>query len=104
MIHVPATGSFPSAHAESLGYDYIGFYDSPALEPDVWLTIADALRSTERITVGTLEISAPEPDRETGGEIVVFDPTRVIDGIELSDDPILRVRPLAYSVSVDRRV
>ena len=39
--------------AESLGYDYIGFYDSPALEPDIWLTIADALRSTERITVGT---------------------------------------------------
>jgi 5,10-methylenetetrahydromethanopterin reductase len=39
--------------AESLGFDYIGFYDSPALEPDVWLTIADALRSTERIAVGT---------------------------------------------------
>jgi 5,10-methylenetetrahydromethanopterin reductase len=39
--------------AEALGYDYIGFYDSPALEPDVWLTIADALRSTERIKVGT---------------------------------------------------
>ena len=39
--------------AEALGYDYIGFYDSPALEPDVWLTVADALRATERITVGT---------------------------------------------------
>jgi 5,10-methylenetetrahydromethanopterin reductase len=39
--------------AEELGFDYIGFFDSPALEPDVWLTIADALRSTERITVGT---------------------------------------------------
>jgi 5,10-methylenetetrahydromethanopterin reductase len=39
--------------AESLGFDYIGFYDSPALEPDVWLTVADALRHTERITVGT---------------------------------------------------
>lgn len=39
--------------AESLGFDYIGFYDSPALEPDVWLTMADALRATERIVVGT---------------------------------------------------
>ena len=39
--------------AESLGFDFIGFYDSPALEADVWLTIADALRSTERIAVGT---------------------------------------------------
>ena len=38
--------------AESLGFDYIGFYDSPALEPDVWLTIADALRTTERIAIG----------------------------------------------------
>ena len=38
--------------AESLGFDYIGFYDSPALEADVWLTIADALRSTERIAGG----------------------------------------------------
>ncbi|MFN0091648.1 MAG: LLM class flavin-dependent oxidoreductase [Acidimicrobiales bacterium] len=39
--------------AEALGFDYIGFFDSPALEPDIWLTVADALRSTERITVGT---------------------------------------------------
>jgi catalase len=59
--------------------------------------------SQERVTAGTLEINGPDPDRETGGEIVVFDPARVIDGIELSDDPILRFRPLAYSVSVDRR-
>jgi len=39
--------------AESQGYDYIGFYDSPALETDIWLTVAEALRATERITVGT---------------------------------------------------
>ena len=39
--------------AESLGFDYIGFYDSTRPEPDVWLTVADALRATERITVGT---------------------------------------------------
>ena len=39
--------------AESLGYDFIGFYDSPALEPDIWLTIAEALRASEHITVGT---------------------------------------------------
>ena len=42
--------------------------------------------------------------RETNGEVVVFDPTRVVDGIELSDDPILRYRPAAYSESVKRRV
>ncbi|MFL6158024.1 MAG: catalase [Marmoricola sp.] len=53
---------------------------------------------------GTLEITGPDPDRETDGEVVVFDPTRVVDGIELSNDPILRYRPAAYSASVARRV
>ncbi len=33
---------------------------------------------------------------------MVFDPTRVVDGIELSDDPILRYRPAAYSESINR--
>ena len=33
-----------------------------------------------------------ETERETGGDVLVFDPTRVVDGIELSDDPVLRFR------------
>lgn len=53
---------------------------------------------------GTIEVTGPEPDPEAGGGVVVFDPARVVDGIELSDDPILRYRPAAYSVSVNRRV
>lgn len=60
-------------------------------------------RSESVVRVGTLEITAPAPDPEADGGVVVFDPTRVIDGIELSDDPILRYRPLAYSESVRRR-
>jgi catalase len=59
---------------------------------------------TEFFDAGTIEVTGPDPDREQGGEVVVFDPTRVVDGIELSDDPILRYRPAAYSVSVGRRV
>ena len=35
--------------------------------------------------------------------MLVFDPTRVVDGIELSEDPILRFRRHAYAVSVERR-
>ena len=27
----------------------------------------------------------------------------IVDGIELSDDPVLRYRPLAYNVSIERR-
>ncbi len=57
----------------------------------------------ERVEVGRLELTGPETERERDGDILVFDPTRVTDGIELSDDPILRFRPRAYSVSVARR-
>ena len=57
----------------------------------------------EAVEVGRLEITGPEEERERGDDVLVFDPTRVIDGIELSDDPILHFRPKAYSVSVERR-
>lgn len=53
---------------------------------------------------GTIEVTGPDPEREQNGEVVVFDPTRIVDGIELSDDPILRYRAGAYSASVSRRV
>ena len=57
----------------------------------------------ERVEVGRLELTGPDTTRERDGDILVFDPTRVTDGIELSDDPILRFRPRAYSVSVAHR-
>jgi catalase len=57
----------------------------------------------ERVEVGRLELSEAGSDRESDGDVLVFDPTRVTDGIEPSDDRILRFRPLAYSVSVERR-
>jgi catalase len=53
----------------------------------------------DRIVVGTLEITAPSAE----GDEHVFDPTRVTDGIELSDDPVLRFRARAYSVSYEAR-
>jgi catalase len=57
----------------------------------------------ERVEVGRLVLTGPETERERDGDILVFDPTRVTDGIELSDDPILHFRPRTYSVSVARR-
>ena len=57
----------------------------------------------ERVAVGTLRIDALDKTRERDGDVLVFDPTRVTDGIELSADPILHVRPEAYAVSVERR-
>ncbi len=58
---------------------------------------------TETVNVGTLEITGLDTEREHGDDIVVFDPMRVTDGIEPSDDPVLRFRTLAYSASVKLR-
>ncbi len=60
-------------------------------------------RSTHTVTVGALEITGIDTEREHDGDIVVFDPMRVTDGIEPSDDPVLRFRTLAYSASVKLR-
>jgi catalase len=57
----------------------------------------------ETVEMGIVELTGPETEREHGDDVMVMDPTRVTDGIELSDDPILRVRSYAYSVSVERR-
>ena len=57
----------------------------------------------EQVEIGTMELTGPETEREQGDDVMVMDPTRVTDGIDLSDDPILRVRSYAYSVSVERR-
>ncbi|HUF83722.1 MAG TPA: catalase family peroxidase [Acidimicrobiia bacterium] len=57
----------------------------------------------ERVTLGRLEVTGLAHDREQGDDVLVFDPTRVADGIELSDDPILRFRTDAYAASVLRR-
>jgi catalase len=57
----------------------------------------------EKIEVGRLELGGPDSEREQGDDVLVFDPMRVTEGIEPSDDPILRFRPRAYAVSVQRR-
>jgi catalase len=61
-------------------------------------------RSRPRVTVGTLSITGPDTERDQGDDVLVFDPSRVTDGIECSDDPVLAFRPQAYSESVRRRM
>jgi catalase len=56
----------------------------------------------ERIRAGTLEITEVVA-RDDADAALVFDPVRITDGIELSDDPVLRFRPKAYSESFSRR-
>jgi catalase len=57
----------------------------------------------ELVRLGHLEITNLAFDRERDGDVLVFDPTRVPDGIRLTDDKILLARPGAYSISVARR-
>jgi catalase len=52
------------------------------------------------VAAGTLEVTGLDTEHDAG---MVFDPARITDGIELSDDPILQFRPRAYSESVKRR-
>ena len=56
--------------------------------------------SRERVTVGALEVTTIDPDADDG---IVFDPMRLTDGIEPSDDPVLRYRPAVYTLSHARR-
>jgi catalase len=53
--------------------------------------------------MGLIEVTGPDAQRERDGDILVNDPIRVTDGIELSDDPILRIRTYVYGESVRRR-
>jgi catalase len=56
----------------------------------------------ESVIAGTLTVTDPQSEDEAG-EPIVFDPTRVTDGIEPSNDPVLQFRPRAYSLSAQRR-
>jgi catalase len=57
----------------------------------------------ERVRIARVEITELAFDRDRDGDILVFDPTRVPDGIELTADPIVHARSGAYRVSVARR-
>lgn len=60
-------------------------------------------RRRRKATVGTLSVTGLDTERDQGDDVLVFDPSRVTDGIECSDDPVLAFRPAAYSESIRRR-
>jgi catalase len=60
-------------------------------------------KDRRRSTAGTLELTGLDTEREQGGDVLTFDPTRLTDGIELSGDSVLRFRPSVYAESVARR-
>ena len=57
-------------------------------------------RERERFRAGAVEVTAVADDAP---DAYVYDPLRLTDGIEPSNDPILNFRPRAYAVSAERR-
>lgn len=58
----------------------------------------------ERVTVGRLDLTRPITEAELGDPVMMHDPTRVTDGIEVSpDDQIIAVRRGAYLHSTAKR-
>jgi len=55
------------------------------------------------VELGRLEITGISPTGAADERRMVFDPTNLTNGIELSADPILLARSAAYSISYDRR-
>ena len=55
------------------------------------------------VDLGRLEVTAISPTSAADERRLVFDPTNLTDGINLSADPILLVRSTAYSLSYDER-
>ncbi|MBV8138848.1 MAG: catalase [Deltaproteobacteria bacterium] len=55
------------------------------------------------VELGTIEVRRIVENSDALQRTMVFDPMRLIDGVEPSDDPILQARPAGYSVSYRRR-
>jgi catalase len=53
--------------------------------------------------LGRLQIDSVSPTSAADERRLIFDPTKLTDGIELSDDPIPAARSAAYSISYERR-
>ncbi len=65
----------------------------------------NALWPAERplVELGRLEVTGISPTGAADERRLVFDPTNLTDGIDLSADPFLLARSAAYSISYDRR-
>jgi catalase len=56
-----------------------------------------------RVTIGHLQVVRTTNVEEIGDPVMMHDPTRLTDGIEPSDDPVLAARRGVYEVSVAHR-
>ena len=57
----------------------------------------------ERVLLGHLALQRRTSEAELGNPIMIHDPTRLTDGIDVTDDPILNARRGIYEVSAANR-
>jgi catalase len=55
------------------------------------------------VKAGTLTLTSYAPDQTAGAYKINFDPMQLADGIEATDDPVLRFRSTSYAISHTRR-
>jgi catalase len=103
----------------SVGQDYLADelarrLDADAVVFSLMLTIAEPGDPTDdanaqwpadrrQIELGRLRLQRLADDSETAQEGLFFDPVRLVDGISLSDDPLLVGRTRTYPLSLARR-
>lgn len=56
-----------------------------------------------RVRIGRLTLVAPTTEAEIGDPVMNHDPSQLVDGIEPTDDPILRIRRGVYEASAAQR-
>jgi catalase len=114
--------AFEAMNAEQraqAGLDYLAeeFQQRLAQGPvvwDMWVTLADAgdaindpsipwPQERRQVKVGTLNLTAMQPQATGACRDVNFDPLILPSGIAGTDDPILAARSAVYSVSFNRR-
>ena len=57
----------------------------------------------KKVVLGALRLTALDPKSEETERAIIYDPTHLTDGIELSDDPLPAFRAQVYSISFARR-
>ena len=57
----------------------------------------------KKVVLGTLHLTSVDPKSAETERAIIFDPTHLTDGIELSDDPLPAFRAQVYSISYARR-
>ncbi len=60
-------------------------------------------QARRKVVMGQLRLENVVADQELGCEALRFDPTRMVPGIDIGDDPILAARREVYGRSADRR-